>query len=247
MCGMGAILDPAGTLAADAPARMVAELRHRGPDGDATRRWGPATLVHTRLAIVDVAGGDQPLSSEDGSVAVVVNGEIYNHQALRSELEARGHQLATRSDCEVVAHLYEEHGLDAFRRLNGIFGLALWDDRRRRLVAARDPFGVKPVYWCGDGRHARARLRGQARCWRPASRAREVDPVALDHYLALRLVPAPRTLFAGISKLAPASMLVAEEGAVRVESFRTPLRAGARRREPRRAARAASSPPSSAR
>ncbi len=220
MCGIGAILDPAGTFAADAPARMVAELRHRGPDGHATRRWGPATLVHTRLAIVDVAGGDQPLCSEDGSVAVVVNGEIYNHLALRSELEARGHQLATRSDCEVVAHLYEEHGLDAFRRLNGIFGLALWDERRRRLVAVRDPFGVKPVYWCAAGGALALASEVGALLATGIARA-EVDPVALDHYLALRLVPAPRTLFAGISKLAPASMLVAEEGAVRVESYRS--------------------------
>jgi asparagine synthase (glutamine-hydrolysing) len=219
MCGIGAILDPAGTLAADAPARMVAELRHRGPDGDAARRWGPATLVHTRLAIVDVAGGDQPLYSEDGSVAVVVNGEIYNHQALRAELEARGHRLATRSDCEVVAHLYEEHGLDAFRRLNGIYGLALWDDRRRRLVAARDPFGVKPVYWSGDGRTLALASEVSALLATGIARA-QVDPVALDHYLALRLVPAPRTLFAGISKLAPASVLIAEDGDVRVESFR---------------------------
>jgi asparagine synthase (glutamine-hydrolysing) len=219
MCGIGAILDPAGQLVADAPTRMVAELRHRGPDGDATRRFGPAALVHTRLAIVDVAGGDQPLCSEDGSVAVVVNGEIYNHETLRSELEARGHRLATRSDCEVVAHLYEEHGLDAFRRLNGIFGLALWDQRRRRLVAARDPFGVKPVYWCGDGRTLVVASEVGALLASGIVRA-EVDPVALDHYLALRLVPAPRTLFAGISKLAPASLLVAEDGAVRVESYR---------------------------
>ncbi len=221
MCGMGAILDAAGTVSADAPARMVAELRHRGPDGDATRRWGPATLVHTRLAIIDVAGGDQPLSSEDGSVSVVVNGEIYNHLALREELEASGHRFATHSDCEVVVHLYEEHGLDAFRRLNGIFGLALWDDRRRRLVAARDHFGVKPVYWCGDGRRLALASEVQALLATGLVSA-EVDPVALDHYLALRLVPAPRTLFAGVSKLPAASMLVAEDGRVRVESFRAP-------------------------
>src|SRR5919202_6263666 len=145
MCGIGALLDPSDATPEDAPRRMVEALRHRGPDGEAVRRVGAATLVHTRLAIIDVAGGDQPLASEDGSVSVVVNGEIYNHLELRAELEARGHRFATRSDSEVVVHLYEEHGLDGFRRLNGIYGLALWDERRQRLVAARDPFGGKPV------------------------------------------------------------------------------------------------------
>ncbi|MGI8592837.1 MAG: asparagine synthase (glutamine-hydrolyzing), partial [Solirubrobacteraceae bacterium] len=186
---------------------------------DAVRRFGPAALVHTRLAIVDVAGGDQPLCSEDGSVAAVVNGEIYNHLELRSELEACGHRFATRSDCEVVVHLYEEHGLAGIRRLNGIFGFALWDARRQRLVAARDPFGVKPVYWWSDGRRvALASEVGALLATGLVSAG--VDPIALDHYLALRCVPAPRTLFAGIAKLAPASLLVAEDGRVRVESFR---------------------------
>jgi len=219
MCGVGAILDPAGTVAADAPAAMCSQLRHRGPDGDAVRRFGPATLVHTRLAIVDVAGGDQPLYSEDGSVAAVVNGELYNHLELRSELETRGHRFTTRSDSEVVVHLYEEHGLDGIARLNGIYGFALWDARRRRLVAARDPFGVKPVYWWSDGRRmALASEVGALFATGLVSAA--VDPVALDHYLALRCVPAPRTLFAGISKLAPATLLVAQDGRVRTESFR---------------------------
>jgi asparagine synthase (glutamine-hydrolysing) len=219
MCGMGAILDPGATLPGAAAAGMCAALRHRGPDGDAVRRLGPATLVHTRLAIIDVAGGDQPLTSEDGSVSVVVNGEIYNHLELRSELEARGHRFATHSDCEVVVHLYEEHGVDGLGRMNGIFGLALWDARRERLVAARDPLGVKPVYWWTDGR--RLALASEVRALLATGLARaEVDPVALDHYLATRFVPSPRTLFAGVSKLAPASMLVAEGGSVRVEGFR---------------------------
>ncbi|CAN5527357.1 asparagine synthase (glutamine-hydrolyzing) [soil metagenome] len=219
MCGVGAILDPAGTLASGVPAAMCSQLRHRGPDGEAVRRFGPATLVHTRLAIVDVAGGGQPLCSEDGSVAAVVNGELYNHLELRSELETRGHRFTTHSDSEVVVHLYEEHGLDGIARLNGIYGFALWDARRRRLVAARDPFGVKPVYWWSDGRRvALASEVGALLATGLVSAA--VDPVALDHYLALRCVPAPRTLFAGISKLAPASLLVAQDGRVRTESFR---------------------------
>jgi asparagine synthase (glutamine-hydrolysing) len=220
MCGIGAILDPAGSVPAGAAQAMVAELRHRGPDGDAVERFGAATLVHTRLAIMDVAGGDQPLRSEDGQIAVVVNGEIYNQLELRAELEARGHRFATRSDSEVVVHLYEEHGLDAFSKLNGIYGLTLWDGRRRRLVAARDQLGVKPVYWWSDGR--RVALASEITALLATGLvSAEVDRAGLDHYLAMRFVPAPRTLFAGVSKLPAASFLVCEEGsAPRVESFR---------------------------
>src|ERR671933_2744749 len=152
MCGIGALLDPGGTLSADAPRRMVEELRHRGPDGDAVRRYGPLTLCHTRLAIIDVEGGDQPLDSEDGQVSAIVNGEIYNQLDLRAELEGKGHRFATRSDSEVVVHAYEEEGPKCAASLNGIFAFALWDARARRLVAARDPFGVKPLYWWSDGR-----------------------------------------------------------------------------------------------
>ena len=151
MCGIGAILDPAGTSGQHAAERMVEALRHRGPDGEALRRIGPVALAHTRLAIIDVAGGDQPLDSEDGRVTAIVNGEIYNHAELRAVLEQRGHRWATNSDSEVVVHAYEEHGLECVRRLSGIFAFALWDARRHRLVAARDAFGVKPLYWWTDG------------------------------------------------------------------------------------------------
>lgn len=220
VCGIGALLDPAGSAPPDAGARMAAALRHRGPDGEAIVERAPVTLVHRRLAIVDVDGGDQPLWSEDGTIALVANGEIYNHLELRAELEQRGHRFATRSDCEVIVHLYEERGDDCVRVLNGIFGFAIWDARRRRLLVARDPFGVKPVYWCTSGRalgvasEVGALL--AAGLVRPA-----VDPVALDHYLACRFTPAPRTLFEGVSKLPAASLLVAEQdGPPRVACYR---------------------------
>jgi asparagine synthase (glutamine-hydrolysing) len=220
MCGIGAILDPAGTSGQHAAERMVEALRHRGPDGEALRRIGPVALAHTRLAIIDVAGGDQPLDSEDGQVTAIVNGEIYNHRALRAELERRGHRWATDSDSEVVVHAYEEHGPEFVRRLNGIFAFVIWDAREQRLVVARDAFGVKPVYWWTDGRRvAVASEVGaliQAGLVAPA-----VDRVALDHYLACRFVPSPRTLFQGVRKLPPASTLVAErDGAPRVTSWR---------------------------
>lgn len=220
MCGIAALLDPEATAPADAGERMAAAMRHRGPDGEGVRRLGAATLAHTRLAIIDVAGGDQPLASEDGAVTAVVNGEIYNHADLRVELERAGHRFSTRSDSEVIVHGYEEHGTDLLGRLNGIYGFALWDSASRRLVAARDPFGVKPLYWCAAGR--RIALASEIGALLSAGLVEpRLDRVALDHYLACRFVPAPRTLFEGVSKLAPASMLVAEEGAsVRVESFR---------------------------
>jgi asparagine synthase (glutamine-hydrolysing) len=211
MCGIGAILDPAGPRAPDAAQRMVEALRHRGPDGDAIRRIGPVTLAHTRLAIIDVAGGDQPLDSEDGAVTLIANGEIYNHRPLRARLEARGHRFATGSDCEAILHTYEESGPECVRELNGIFAFALWDDRRRRLLAARDEFGVKPLYWWTDGR--RVAVASEVRALLAAGVAKaQVDHTALDHYLACRFVPAPRTLFAGINKLPAASTLVVEHG-----------------------------------
>jgi asparagine synthase (glutamine-hydrolysing) len=220
MCGIGAILDPAGPRTPDAAQRMVGALRHRGPDGDAVRRIGPVALAHTRLAIIDVAGGDQPLDSEDGAVTLIANGEIYNHLSLRARLEARGHRFATGSDCEAIVHAYEESGLECVRELNGIFAFALWDDRRRRLVAARDEFGVKPLYWWSDGR--RVALASEIRALLETGLVHpEVDHTALDHYLACRFVPAPRTLFANIHKLPAASTLVVDEGRPpRVENWR---------------------------
>jgi asparagine synthase (glutamine-hydrolysing) len=222
MCGIGAILDPAGASSSDAARRMLEALRHRGPDGDAVRRAGPLTLAHTRLAIIDVAGGDQPLDSEDGAVTLIANGEIYNHRALRADLERRGHRFATGSDCEAILHAYEEHGPDCVRRLNGIFAFALWDAPRRRLVAARDEFGVKPLYWWTDGR--RVAVASEVRALIAAGLVQPaVDRVALDHYLACRFVPAPRTLFQGVSKLPAASTLTCEEGgAPRVTTWREP-------------------------
>jgi asparagine synthase (glutamine-hydrolysing) len=220
MCGIGAILDPAGSAGEHAVTGMVEALRHRGPDGQAVRRIGPLTLAHTRLAIIDVAGGDQPLDSEDGAVTAIVNGEIYNHRELRARLEEKGHRFATGSDSEVVVHAYEEHGPELVSELNGIFAFVLWDARERRLVAARDHFGVKPLYWWTDGR--RVALASEVGALLAAGLVRaEVDRVALDHFLACRFVPAPRTLFAGVQKLPAASMLTVEKGALpRVTSFR---------------------------
>jgi asparagine synthase (glutamine-hydrolysing) len=222
MCGIGALLDPNGASGQDVPQRMLEALRHRGPDGEGIRRAGPLTLAHTRLAIIDVAGGDQPLDSEDGAVTAIVNGEIYNHRTLRAKLEERGHRFATNSDSEAILHAYEESGPDCVRQLNGIFAFVLWDEHRKRLVAARDEFGVKPLYWWSDG--TRVAVASEIGALLDAGLIRpEVDRIALDHYLACRFVPAPRTLFAGINKLPAASTLIVENGAQpRVQTWRTP-------------------------
>jgi asparagine synthase (glutamine-hydrolysing) len=222
MCGIGALLDPAGASGQDAAQRMLEALRHRGPDGEGIRRAGPVTLAHTRLAIIDVAGGDQPLDSEDGAVTLIVNGEIYNHRTLRTKLEERGHRFATNSDSEAILHAYEESGPECVRQLGGIFAFVLWDEHRKRLVAARDEFGVKPLYWWTDG--TRVAIASEVGALLDAGLARpEVDRTALDHYLACRFVPAPRTLFKGINKLPAASTLIAETGGrPRVHTWRTP-------------------------
>jgi asparagine synthase (glutamine-hydrolysing) len=219
MCGIAAIVDPNGPFPEAAARAAMTALRHRGPDGESLARLGPATLIHTRLAIIDVASGDQPLNSEDGRCSVVVNGEIYNHLDLRRQLEAKGHRFATRSDSEVVVHAYEEWGDDCVRRLNGMFAFALWDSGRQRMLAARDPFGVKPLYWVSDGRRVAVASEVGALLASGLATAR-LDEIALEHYLAWRFTPAPRTLFEGISKLPAASLLVSDGDGPRVRSYR---------------------------
>jgi len=166
-----------------------------------------------------VAGGRQPLRSEDGRVSVVVNGEIYNQLELRRELEAAGHRFATNSDSEVVVHAYEEWGAECVRRFNGMFAFALWDERTGSLLAARDPFGVKPLYWVETG--GRIAVCSEIRPLLDAGLiAAEIDRIALEHFLAWRFTPAPRTLFQGVSKLPPASLLVTDGDDVEVSSYR---------------------------
>jgi asparagine synthase (glutamine-hydrolysing) len=150
MCGVTAIVDCAGQNVAARLASATAQLRHRGPDG--TDSWvqkkGLAGLGHTRLSVMDPAGGRQPLSNEDGTVQVTINGEFYGYEDLRRQLERKGHCFRTRSDSEVLPHLYEESGVDCLRYLRGEFAFVLWDDRRSRLWAARDRFGIKPLFYC---------------------------------------------------------------------------------------------------
>src|SRR5216117_2814460 len=149
MCGIVGIvnLDPRELVDEALLKRMRDVLRHRGPDGEGLWAEGPVGLGHRRLAIVDVAGGQQPLPNEDESCWIVYNGEIYNHVALRPGLEARGHRYRTRSDTETILHLYEEEGDRCVERLQGMFAFALWDRPRHRLLLARDRLGIKPIYY----------------------------------------------------------------------------------------------------
>jgi asparagine synthase (glutamine-hydrolysing) len=199
--------------------RMCAAIAHRGPDDDGFHvEPGRVGLGFRRLSIIDLEGGAQPLHSEDGSVVATCNGEIYNFQALRRDLEGRGHRFATHSDCETIVHLYEERGLDFLDDLRGMFAIALWDAGRERLVLARDRLGVKPLYWASVeggllyGSEPGAILASGRVDARP-------DPEAIAQYLTLQYVPPPLSGFAGIHKLAPGEALVFEGGEARVHRW----------------------------
>ncbi|MGW2200240.1 asparagine synthase (glutamine-hydrolyzing), partial [Streptosporangium sp. NPDC001682] len=197
---------------------MCETITHRGPDGSGLHVEPSAVLGMRRLAVVDVAGGDRPVYSEDGTVVAVFNGEIYNFAELRAELLGRGHSMAASGDSECLVHLYEEHG-DAFvHRLRGMFAFALWDGRRRRLLLARDRVGKKPLYWGMRSGSLRFASKLKALIGDPRWRG-EVDPVALHHYLTFQYVPAPWSIFEGIGKLPLGSTLVWQDGQVRVDRY----------------------------
>src|SRR5918999_5548182 len=151
MCGIAGIASRAGAVDPERLRAMSATLVHRGPDSDGELLDGPVGLAARRLSIIDLAGGDQPIANEDGTVHVIQNGEIYNFRELRAELERAGHTFTTRCDTEALVHLYEEHGEGFAERLRGMFAVAIWDSRRRRLVLARDRYGIKPLYYRDEG------------------------------------------------------------------------------------------------
>ncbi|MDQ3936436.1 MAG: asparagine synthase (glutamine-hydrolyzing) [Actinomycetota bacterium] len=228
MCGITGILATSDSLAIS--EELVAEMRdtlpHRGPDDAGAWYSGPGrvALGHRRLSIVDLsAAGHQPMCNEDGTVWITYNGEVYNHAALREELEAKGHAYRSNTDTETIVHLYEEEGIDCVKRLQGMFGFAIWDARRRELFLARDRMGIKPVYYATPpggflfGSEIKAILR------HPAMTA-ELDEEAFQSYLTFLCTPPPATLFAGVSKLAPAERMVVDaRGSIRRDTFWTPF------------------------
>ncbi len=216
MCGICGIVSANGPADPDRLARMSAKLVHRGPDSDGTFAGGQAALAARRLAIIDLETGDQPIANEDGTVHVVQNGELYNYRELREELERDGHRFRTHGDTEVLVHLYERDGPAFARRLRGMFAVALWDAARRRLVLARDRYGIKPLYYRsdGDGLEFASELRALPRG--------EIDLDALEAFLAFNSIPAPLTIFREARKLPPGHLLVWEGGQARLERYARP-------------------------
>lgn len=191
--------------------RMANSIAHRGPDDEGYLVSGAVGLGFRRLSIIDLSGGHQPMADEAETVWVVFNGEIYNFKELRSELEERGHRFRTNSDTEVIIHGYKEWGSDVLNHLNGMFGLAIWDVPNERLIVARDAMGIKLIYYrLEDGRLS---FGSEVRAILAADhKAPEVDPHAVSLFLRYRYTPSPYTIFKGIRKLAPGSMLVVEKG-----------------------------------
>jgi asparagine synthase (glutamine-hydrolysing) len=212
MCGIAGELELGRDVPAD-PRRVRAMcdvMVHRGPDSDGFHHDGEVALGMRRLAIVDVAGGRQPLGNEDGSVQVVCNGEIYNAPELSRLLETRGHRLRTRSDVEVIAHLYEDAGLDVAEHLEGMFAFALWDAKRRRLVLGRDRIGIKPLYVARVG--SRLLFGSEPKCLLAGGLEPRIDRQALHDYLTLGYVAGPDSIFADAQQLPPGHVLVATPG-----------------------------------
>ena len=197
---------------------MLATLVHRGPDDAGTFVAGPVALGMRRLSIIDLAGGHQPMTNESGDLVLVFNGEIYDYRERAAELRGRGHRVRTDSDTEVIVHLYEEHGDACVEHLRGMFGFALWDRSRHRLLLARDRMGIKPLYYThtADGLAFASEIKALLR--HPGVAAR-LDPEALGLYLSLKYVPAPHTFFAGIHALEPGHTLVWDEAGVRVRAY----------------------------
>jgi asparagine synthase (glutamine-hydrolysing) len=225
VCGICGVVSLDGrAVDRDVLESMNDRLVHRGPDSAGVFAENGVGLAARRLAIIDLVTGDQPIANEDGSVVTVQNGEIYNYRELRADLAGRGHTFRTQGDTEVLVHLYEEYGPAFAERLRGMFAIAIWDRKARRLVLARDRYGIKPLFYG---------IQGGALCFASELKAilavpwieREIDVDALDAFLAFGFVPAPLTIYRGIRKLPPGTLLVWEHGRTdaRIERYTKPL------------------------
>ena len=217
ICGQYNFGNPAPVRHADIKA-MTDSLIHRGPDDEGQFLAGPLGFGFRRLSIIDLAGGHQPMSDHEESVWVVFNGEIYNFLELRRELQGYGHVFRTNSDTEVIIHGYKQWGDEVLNRLNGMFGLAIWDVEQRRLVVARDAFGIKLIYYRVDG--DRLYFGSEMRAVRPTMPGRaEIDPTSLNLFLRYRYTPSPYTILKGIRKLAPGTKLTVQNGSYQVSRW----------------------------
>jgi asparagine synthase (glutamine-hydrolysing) len=211
MCGICGIFEPQRTTEVERAVLkpMADAIQHRGPDDEGFYSAPGVGLAFRRLAIIDVEGGHQPLSNEDGSIWIAFNGEIYNFQELNKRYLSSGHTFRTRSDTETIVHLYEELGEACFAELRGMFGLAIWDGRRKRLLLARDRIGKKPLYYSWDGRRLVFGSEIKA-LWPAGGLSKEMDPEALCDYFSYQYVPAPKTIYRSVRKLKPGHYLVVE-------------------------------------
>ncbi len=223
MCGICGLVSLDGASGPDpaALAAMNETLVHRGPDSDGSLIDGAAGLAMRRLSIIDLAGGDQPIANEDGRIQVIQNGEIYNYRELMEGLRGRGHTFSTNSDTEVLVHLYEERGPAFVEALRGMFAIAIWDARHSRLVLARDRFGIKPLYY--RVAHGQISFASELKALlRQPGFSREIDPAALEAFLAFNSIPAPLTIFTETRKLPAGHTLVAESGDVEISRYARP-------------------------
>jgi asparagine synthase (glutamine-hydrolysing) len=216
VCGICGIATAHGGANLDALREMSEQLAHRGPDSGGEHVDDGVALAARRLSIIDLEHGDQPIANEDGTCVVVQNGEIYNYPELRRELQRAGHELRTRCDTEALVHLYEDHGAGFAERLRGMFAVAIWDSRRRRLVLARDRYGIKPLYY----RHVGEELRFASEV-RALPRG-EIDLDALEAFLAFNSIPAPYSIFRDVRKLPAGHVLVWEGGQISLERYARP-------------------------
>ncbi len=218
MCGIAGKLSFTGPVDRAQIQRMCTLSFHRGPDEEGIYLNGQVGLGTRRLSVIDVEGGHQPLANEDGTIWITYNGEVYNFAELRSLLEARGHRFATRTDTEVIVHLYEEEGPRCVERLNGMFAFALWDTRSRTLLLARDRLGQKPLHYAitPSGLVFASEI---APILQDPDIERRVNLTALLQYLRIGYVPSPQTMFEGIKKLPPAHLLIWHNGQVRLERY----------------------------
>ena len=193
---------------------MADTIRHRGPDDDGFYACGGIGLAHRRLSIIDLAGGHQPLANEDETIWIAFNGEVYNFEELNRQYLSSGHQFRTRSDTETIVHLYEELGDECFSKLRGMFAIALWDGRRKRLLLARDRLGKKPIYYSWDGRRLVFGSEIKA-LWKAGGISKEMDLEALSDYFSYLYVPAPKTIYKHVRKLQAAHYLVIDKSGIR--------------------------------
>jgi asparagine synthase (glutamine-hydrolysing) len=219
MCGIcGFCFHDERVVDFDTLKKMTMSLKHRGPDDEGYYLDGGVALGHRRLSIIDLDTGQQPIHNEDKTVYVIFNGEIYNFPDLKRELEGKGHTFYTRTDTEVLVHLYEEMGVKCLERLNGMFAFAIWDKKRKKMLLARDRIGIKPLYYSYNGKDIAFASEPKALLQLPWIEGR-LDPQGLSHYLSYDFIPAPYCIYKDIRKVPPGHQIVYQNGDIRCEQY----------------------------